>query len=508
MLDFFVQHKSSWKQEVLAGSTSGVYLFLELMILAPLLSIGLSKVTLALGVVLLVTSLFVTAKGMVYGVSRATIIFITFFYDQIGPTHLFLIVVFSGVIQVLIGQFKLGKFIRLVPRSVYLGFLNGVSVLVLLYLVKTYSERWLEETDIVLEASIFLVTTLLVLFLPKISKGFPSVLSVVILGIALLFLEPNVLSLGTTSSNELTSVSFWQEYSLNIIDFVEVILPFSVLLGVMNLIESLMAAMLVEELTEDRANGNKESKLLGVANVISGLMLSVPFVCSVTGSSINIKSGGRTWLSGMTTGVVLLMMSFVSIDLSSFSLSVFLGIQFTIFMGVFRWTGIRYFDKIPIRDTVTIVVVSGVTILTEIPAVVVVLGVITSALGFAWYNAVQIRVISIINSEGDREYKVRGLLFFASFNHFLDKFVFDDDSKLIVIDFEEARIVDHSGIEAIHKVVSYFQEEGKQVVLKSLSRDSRFLLKNYDLGELVQIKEANSDPVYKIVTDKVIEKYE
>ena len=150
------------------------------------------------------------------------------------------------------------------------------------------------------------------------------------------------------------------------------------------------------------------------------------------------------------------------------------------------------------------VLVSGLTILTELPTVVVVIGVVISALGFAWDSAVQIRVVSSVDGNGLKTYSVRGLLFFASFNHFLDKFAFDSDKDRVIVDFEEARIVDHSGIEAIHVLIDYFRSNNVVVVLKSLSRDSRFLLSKTPLGEGVILEENANDPDYKIVTDRVI----
>ena len=264
--------------------------------------------------------------------------------------------------------------------------------------------------------------------------------------------------------------------------------------------------MFIEELTGQRASGNQESRLLGFSNMISGFLSCLPVVTSVTASSVNIKSGGKGRLSVFVAGIVLIILGCLTYFemFRSIPLVLLMSIQFTIFLGVFRWTGISYFDKIPLRDTVTVILVSGLTILTELPTVVVLLGVIISALGFAWDSAVQIRVVSSVSKTGIKTYSVRGLLFFASFNHFLDKFAFESDKIEVVVDFGSARIVDHSGIEAIHVLIDYFRANDVSVVLKSLSRDSKFLLTKTPLGEGVFLEENANDPDYKIVTDRVI----
>lgn len=506
MLAFFVKHKRTWSQELLAGVTSGSYLFLELLLFSSLINQDIIVLALILGVILILGSGFATAKGMLLGLSRTTLLFFVFYSSYYPTAHIPVIVILSGFLQFLIGQAKFGKFIRLVPRSVYLGFLNGVSVLLLLYIIKAYVE--VDVLDYVVEL-IFLVSTVFaILWFPKYAKGFPVILAVMIAYFFLVMFQDQ-LPLVFYGKNNLSVPSidmFWRSYNFNIIDFVELILPCSVLLAIMNLIESLMGVMFIEELTGQRASGNQESRLLGFSNMISGVLSCLPFVTSVTASTVNIKSGGKGRLSIFTAGFVLLVLGYLTyFEIFTFvPLVLLMAIQFTVFLGVFRWTGISYFDKIPLRDTVTVVLVSGLTILTELPTVVVLLGVIISALGFAWDSAVQIRVVSSIDKKGIKTYSVRGLLFFASFNHFLDKFAFDSDKNQVIVDFESARIVDHSGIEAIHVLIDYFRANDVSVVLKSLSRDSRFLLTKTPLGEGVFLEENANDPDYKIVTDRVI----
>ena len=343
----------------------------------------------------------------------------------------------------------------------------------------------------------------------------PSVLVLFFIGVILaLFFDHNFLSVRDYLASfdvPLQGIHFRVERLTNfgVIEFVEVILPFGLLIAFSATVETLMGVMMVDELTYKRGVGNKETVAQGISNVISGLLMGVPSTGMIGATAINLRSGGKTKVSSIVAGVTLFLSAVFLRDLLlETPLVILLVINFSIFLGLFSWSGVKFFHRIPLRDTIVLIMVSGLTILTEYPAVVILLGVVISALGFAWDSAVQIRVVRTLKKGDVIEYKVRGLLFFASFNHFLDKFEVEKDSGEIIIDFKYSRIMDHSGIDAIYGLAEQYLGKGCDLKLRALSRDSRFLINNALKNSSVTLLETPDDPVYKVVTDKVIHKYE
>ena len=266
---------------------------------------------------------------------------------------------------------------------------------------------------------------------------------------------------------------------------------------------------MVDELTGQRGVGNKECRTQGIANVLAGFSMGLPAIGMIGATVVNVKSGGKKKLSVIVAAFTLTITAlFLTPILSVVPFSVFLAINCSVFIGLFSWSGIRFFHRIPLRDTVTLIIVSGLTIITEYPALVVLFGVIVSALVFAWENAIRIRVYPQMIDENTKLYNVRGVLFFASFNHFLDKFDVQNDPVNIIIDFKEGRIVDHSGIDAIYSLSEKYLKKECKLKLRYLSRDSKFLIKNSAIKSHVHLHDDPSDPEYKVVTDKVIQNYE
>jgi SulP family sulfate permease len=521
MYRFFVNRQQGTLQEILAGFTTGLYLFPEILAIAFLAGIPPQNALFSASLSCLIAALFTGSPGMITGSSRAIALICVTIVIQHGTNLLFPAVILGGVFQFLIGYFKLGKFIRLVPRSVYMGFLNGFSILLLLYLLKSIYTLFdhpsqLFEHNLWVEVIVFGLSLTLIFVLPRFFKLIPSilVLFVVAIGGIYLFGGEEVVSLQTYFDSfqvELGDMQFSGIYfeGFTVIEFVEVILPFGLLLAFFTSVESLLCVMMVDELTGQRGTGNQECRAQGVANIFAGFVMGLPSVGMIGATAVNVKSGGKKKLSAIITSFTLVITSlFLSPILSVIPFSVFLAINFSVFIGLFSWSGVRFFHRIPLRDTITLIIVSGLTILTEYPALVVLFGVIVSALVFAWENAIRIRVYPQTIDEKTKLYNVRGVLFFASFNHFLDKFDVENDPENIIIDFKDARIVDHSGIDAIYSLSERYLNKESKLKLRYLSRDSKFLIKNSAIKSHVHLHDDPSDPEYKVVTDKVIESYE
>lgn len=521
MYRFFVNREEGSLQEVLAGFTTGLYLFPEILAIAFLAGISPETALFSASFSCLIAAIFTGSPGMVTGSSRAIALICVIIVIKYGTNLLFPAIILGGIFQFLIGFFKLGKFIRLVPRSVYMGFLNGFSILLLLYLLKSVYTLYdhpveLFEHNLWVEGIVFGLSLALIFILPKYFKLIPSILVLFIvttLGAFILGGE-YIVSLQAyfdsfhVKFDDMQFSGIYME-GFTVIEFVEVVLPFGLLIAFFASVESLLCVMMVDELTGQRGTGNLECRAQGLANVLAGFAMGLPAIGMIGATVVNIKSGGRQKLSAIVAAFTLTFIAlFLAPVLNLVPFSVFLAINFSVFIGLFSWSGVRFFHRIPLRDTITLIIVSGLTILTEYPALVVLFGVVISALVFAWENAIRIRVYPQIIDDETKLYNVRGLLFFASFNHFLDKFDVENDPDNIIIDFKDARIVDHSGIDAIYSLSEQYLNKESKLKLRSLSRDSKFLIKKSAIKSHVHLHDDPSDPEYKVVTDKVIENYE
>jgi len=521
MFRFFVNREEGVLQEVLAGFTTGLYLFPEILAIAFLAGISPENALFSASLSCLIAALFTGSPGMITGSSRAIALICVTIVITYGTNLLFPSIILGGIFQFFIGYFRLGKFIRLVPRSVYMGFLNGFSILLLLYLLKSIYTLFdhpeeLSSHNFLAEGIVFSLSLGVIFILPRYFKAIPSILILFIVAAlsVMFFGGGNIISLQTYFDSFQVDFGEMQFTSLyfrpfSVIEFVEVILPFGLLIAFFASVESLLCVMMVDELTKQRGVGNKECKAQGIANILAGFAMGLPAIGMIGATAINLKSGGKKKLSAIVAAFTLTITAlFLTPILNVIPFSVFLAINFSVFIGLFSWSGIRFFHRIPLRDTITLIIVSGLTILTEYPAIVVLFGVIVSALVFAWENAIRIRVYPQTIDENTKLYNVRGVLFFASFNHFLDKFDVENDPDNIIIDFKDARIVDHSGIDAIYSLSEKYLNKESKLKLRYLSRDSKFLIKNSAIKSHVHLHDDPSDPEYKVVTDKVIENYE
>ncbi|MDX5397378.1 MAG: STAS domain-containing protein, partial [Hymenobacteraceae bacterium] len=345
------------------------------------------------------------------------------------------------------------------------------------------------------------VTMLIIWLLPKLTKAIPATLTAIVLVSAVVI----GFGLDTRTVGDMASIKgglpqfHIPMVPLNL-ETLQVILPYSLILAGIGLIESLLTLTLVDELTETRGRGNQESIAQGAANIVTGFFGGMGGCAMIGQSIINVSSGGRTRLSGITAAVFLLFfIMFASSLIEMVPLAALVGLMFMVAIGTFEWATFRVLPKIPKSDAIVIVAVTILTLIFDL-AIAVAIGVIISALVFAWDNAKRIRARKYVDEKGVKHYEIYGPLFFGSASLFQEKFDLQQDPDEVIVDFRESRVVDHSGIEAIQKLTDRYQKLGKTVHLRHLSPDCIRLLDK--AGSMVEVN-ILEDPHYAVVTDKL-----
>jgi SulP family sulfate permease len=452
-------------------------------------------------------------KGNEVGLSLDTPI------ENLGLQWLFITLLMVGAIQISAGLFKLGKFVRLIPYPVMLGFVNGLAIVIFLSQLGLFKEnvsgniQWLQGNDL-LQMTIFVVLTMVIMyFLPKITKKLPAALiAIIIVATITIFggFEVNTVGSfirdgggeGLKGSLPTFQIQIFSLFSTIAGNF-SFILSTAFILAVVGLIESLMTLNLIDEITETRGSGNRECIAQGSANVLNGLFGGMGGCAMIGQSLINVNSGGRGRLSGIIAALTLL--SFVLFGASlieQIPIAALVGVMFMVVIGTFAWSSIRILNKIPISDAIVLIVVSAVTVWKDL-AIAVISGVIISALVFAWKNATMIRARKKIKENGVKVYEIWGPLFFGSVQNFISKFDVKNDPQKIEIDFMESKVSDHSGIEAVKNIANKYIDLGKDIKLIHLSPECKTLLLKASPKFRDIIEVSVDDPRYYVVTDMV-----
>ena len=429
---------------------------------------------------------------------------------ELGLQFLFVTLLFTGGFQILAGVFKLGKYVRLIPHSVMMGFVNGLAIVILISQLGMFKVggEWIMGSRLYIMLGLVGLTMGLMLLLPKISKKIPSTLIAILLvsGIVIIFgidteTVRSFVAQGSVDGNGSLQAGL-PSFSFPLIPFslesLKIILPYAFILSAIGLIESLMTLNLIDELTESHGNGNKECVAQGTANIVNGLFGGMGGCAMIGQSIINIKSGGRGRLSGIVAGLALLFfILFASKYIEMVPIAALVGVMFMVVIGTFAWSTFKIMNKIPLHDLLVIAVVTLVTVVFDL-AIAVLVGIIISALVFAWQNALRIRARKHIDQRGYKHYEIYGPLFFGSTKLFTEKFELKEDPDTVIIDFQESRIMDQSAIEAVNKIAEKYQAAGKTVHLWHLSKDCRKLIKKAEKICDVNVLE---DPDYFVAID-------
>ena len=502
---FDFQQKVNYKNEILSGLTVAMALVPEAVAFA--LIAGLPPLTglYAAFVMGLVTSVLGGRPGMISGATGAVAVVLVNLVKDYTIEYVYLAVILAGIIQLIAGLLRLGKLMRLVPHPVIFGFVNGLAIIIFSSQItqfKTSSGQWMNGSSLGIFSALVVLTMIIIWGLPKLSKAIPSslVAILVVFGIVTAF------DFDTKTVGDLASISgsfppfhlpnialSWEAFSI--------VLPYSAIIAGVGLIESLLTLNIVDEITETRGRGNKEAMAQGLANVLSGLFSGMGGCAMIGQSLINISNGARARLSGVVASLMFLFfIMFGSSLIESVPMAALTGLMIMVALGTFEWASIRTLRRMPKSDVIVMVLVTLVTAVLHNLALAVLIGVIISALIFAWDNAKRIRARKSIDDNGVKHYEIYGPLFFGSVTAFHEKFDIQNDPKEIIIDFFESRIVDMSAIEAVNKITERYKKAGKTVHLKHLSPDCRELLTNAD--EIIDVN-VLEDPTYKVMTDKL-----
>jgi len=525
MREFIRKRSANAKNDILSGLTVALALVPEAVAFAFVAGVDPLVGLYAAFMIGLITSIFGGRPGMISGATGALAVVMVSLVAQgnamgepaenLGLYYLFITVILMGFIQIFAGVLKLGKFVRLIPHPVMMGFVNGLAIVIFLSQLGMFKTSgndglvWMQGQELWTMIGLVILTMGIMFGLPKLTKKLPEALvAILVVSSLVIFGNLDVATVGSFIRDGggeglkggLPELQ-WAIFEVIPFNFetLRFIGPYAVILAAIGLIESLMTLNLIDELTESRGNSNKECIAQGSANVITGLFGGMGGCAMIGQSIINIKGGGRGRLSGIVAALALLaFILFASNLIEQVPIAALVGVMFMVVIGTFAWSSFRIMNKIPFADVVVLILVSTVTVFFDL-AIAVVYGVIVSALVFSWENAKRIRARKRIKPDGTKTYEIWGPLFFGSISAFNQKFDVKNDPDAIEIDFVESRVSDHSAIEAIFNLVNKYNSAGKTIKLKHLSQDCKVLL--YKSSPLFKdvIIEAIDDPRYHLV---------
>ena len=520
MFEFHFSKVASFKNDLLSGLTVALALVPEAVAFAFVAGVDPLVGLYAAFMVGLITACIGGRPGMISGVTGALAVVMVSLVADHGVEYLFITVVLMGLLQITAGVLKLGKFIRMVPYPVMLGFVNGLAIVIFLAQLGQFGEAgqagwlhgtfmqdsivdvaWLQGEQLYMLFGLVLLTMFIIHFLPRLTKALPSSLVAIMVVTALVLgLDLNTKVVGDIASISGGLPSFHVPVVPFNLETLFIILPYAFILAAIGLIESLLTLRLIDEITETRGRGNRECIGQGVANTFTGFFGGMGGCAMIGQSMINVNSGGRGRLSGISAAVYLLLFILVGSPLiEQIPLAALIGVMFIVVIGTFEWSSFRIVGKVPRSDALILVTVSAVTVATDL-AFAVIVGVIISTLVFAWEHAKFIRIDAREDHKGSTVYAVTGPLFFGSATSFLERFDPKNDNDDVIIDFARSRVADHSALEAIDTLAERYLNAGKKLHLVHLSEECRKLLTK--AGNLVEVN-VIEDPKYFVAEDSL-----
>jgi SulP family sulfate permease len=509
--------KQCVKNDVLSGLTVALALVPEAVAFAFVAGVAPLVGLYAAFMMGIITAVIGGRPGMISGATGAMAVVMVALVAEHGVEYLFAAVLLAGLIQISAGLLRLGKFIRLVPHPVMLGFVNGLAIVIFIAQLKQFQIAdangdmvWLSDSPLWIMLGLVALTMAIIHFLPKLTSAIPASLAAIV-SVTLLVV---VLDLDTRSVQDVlrdlsgnptaTIAGGLPSFHIPMVPFtletLLIILPYAFILAGVGLIESLLTMSLIDELTESRGRGNKECIGQGVGNTVNGLFGGMGGCAMIGQSMININSGGRGRLSGISAALFLLAFILFGASLiEMIPVAALVGVMFIVVLGTFEWASFRLLGRIPLADTFVGILVAVITVLTDL-AIAVIVGVIVSALVFAWEHAKQMYADTEIDKYGIKYYYLRGPLFFGSVQTFADLFDPKNDPQEVIVDFAGARVYDHSGLEAIDNLAERYMRRQKTLHIRHLSQECQNLL--VKAGDLVEVN-MMEDPTYRIADDRV-----
>jgi len=498
---------SLFRVEILSGLTVALALVPEAIAFAFVAGVAPLSGLYAAFIVGIITALIGGRPGMISGATGALAVVMVALVADHGAQFLFATVVLMGVIQLIAGIFKLGKFIRMVPQPVMLGFVNGLAIVIGISQVSQFKTIntlgnlvWISGNTLIYSIGFVVLTMSVIWLLPKITKALPATLVAILLTTILVI----TFKIDIPSVGDLASVKGGlPNFSIPNVPFnletLKIIFPYAFILASIGLIESLLTLNLVGEITNKRGGASQECLAQGLANTVTGFFGGMGGCAMIGQSMINVKSGGRTRIAGIAAALFLLIfILYTSSLIELIPIAALVGVMFMVVIGTFAWNSLKILFLVPKSDAIVIILVTIVTVVADL-AVAVIVGVIFSALVFAWKSASRIRAVErpSIREQGAKVYEIEGPLFFSSTNSFIEIFKPSEDPEVVIIDFARSKVIDQSALKAIEDIADKYNGIGKKVKLRHLTRDCHRLLSK--AGQLVV--DSDDDPDYGIAVD-------
>ena len=505
---FDFKQKVDYKIEILAGLTVAMTMIPESLSFAILAGFPPLVGLYGAFIMGLITAIFGGRPGLISGGAGATVIVLIALMQSHGLEYVFGAVVLAGILQIIVGLFKLGKFIRLVPHPVMFGFVNGLAVIIFMSQFEQFKQvtngtsEWLSGSPLLMMSALVTLTIAIILVFPKITKAIPASLVAIIVVFAVVV----GFNIDTKQVVDIASVSgSLPPFHIPQIPFTwdtfMIILPYGAIMAAVGLTEGLLTLNLVDEITATKGNSNRECLAQGGANIANGFFYGMGGCPMIAQTLVNLSAGSRARLSGIVAALTILVIILVGAPIIELvPMAALTGVMIMVAIGTFEWASFKAFTKMPKSDILVMIIVTLITIFLHNLALAVLVGVIISALIFAWESAKRIRARKYIDENGVKHYELYGPLFFGSTTAFAEKFDVNNDPNEIIIDFAESRISDMSAIDAVNKITERYAKLGKTVHLKHLSSDCIDLLKNAEAIIDVNILE---DPTYKVAVEKV-----
>lgn len=479
----------NYSKEFFAGLTVAMTMIPESLSFAILA--GLSPLTGLYAAFLmgLVTSILGGRPGMVSGGAGATVIVLMALAASHGVEYLFGAVVLAGLIQFLVGLFKWGKFVQLIPQSVMYGFLNGLAIIIFMAQVVQFKDNgdWMQGTALYLMLGLTLLAVFIVVFLPKITKKIPSSLAAILV----VFLVVQILGLGTKEVGDIASVSgALPSFSIPDIPFnleaLKIILPYAVIMASVGLVETLLTLNMVDEITQTKGKPNREAMAQGVANCVNGFFGGMGGCAMIAQTIVNLEAGSRTRLSAFIGSIIILLVILIGAPfIEKIPMAALVGVMMMAAISTFQWPYLRSLRRMPRADVFVSILVAVITLVSNNLALAVFVGVVLSALLFAWQSVHYTQFSTSQESKEQKHYYLKGVLFFGSIMRFNEVFDVENDPITVYVDFKESKIADMSAIEALNKITQRYAEKGKILKIVNIDKESLELLENAkDIVEL------------------------
>lgn len=504
---FDFSKKVNYKTEVLAGLTVAMTMMPESLSFAILAGFPPLTGLYAAFIMGLVTSVLGGRPGLISGGAGATVIVLIALMKSHGLEYVFAAVALAGIIQIAVGLFKLGKFVRLVPQPVMFGFVNGLAVIIFMAQLEQFKTVvngqpvWLSGSAFWIMLGLVSLTIAIVVLLPRLTKAVPASLAAIVI----VFLLALGLGIDTKTVRDIAAVGGgFPPFHIPEVPFdlemLKVILPYGLIMACVGLTEGLLTLNIVDEITATKGNSNRECIAQGTANILNGFFTGMGGCPMIAQTQVNLSAGARSRLSGIVASLIILgIVLFGAPLIERVPMAALTGVMIMAAIGTFEWMSFRIINKMPKQDVFVGILVAVITVWLHNLALAVLIGVILSALVFAWESAKRIRARKYTDAEGVKHYEIYGPLFFGSVAAFNEKFDVAADPLNVVIDFKDSRVADMSGIETLNKLTERYRGAGKRLLLKHLSPDCRQLLKNAEDVIVVNILD---DPKYNIATDK------